>query len=409
MAAASIITGSEEAERAHPDRAERHDLAVARHPPEGEEDAQQEGHRDRDGQDRGQQIEEDAEDRGEVRAAGHQHREETRDLVDEEDEGEDQQPDRGGGQHLADDVAVEETRPRSHEVLEHGHRAHRSTRPRERPVGAAARFRRTRHLRYRHRSAMDRVTCYAPGSTSNVGPGFDCLGIAIAGIGDRVVAMRTVGAGVRVLSVSDPRIPCDPGRNTAALAAADVLRRAGAAGVGLELRVEKGLPLSGGLGGSAASAVAGAFAANVLLGGPLGARGPPALGPRGRGRGRRPPPRQRGALAPGRGGPRPRRRAAALRPAHRPPVAAPRLRDPGLRRRDRAGPRGSPRERLPRRRGGAGLGPGRPGARPRARGRQPPPRGDGGPGGRARADPAVPGVRRGRARRRSRAAPSASR
>ena len=117
---------------------------------------------------------------------------------------------------------------------------------------------------------MDRVTCYAPGSTSNVGPGFDCLGIAIAGIGDRVVAVRADGAGVRVLSVSDPRIPCDPGRNTAALAAADVLRRAGAAGVGLELRVEKGLPLSGGLGGSAASAVAGAFAANALLGGPLG-------------------------------------------------------------------------------------------------------------------------------------------
>ncbi len=74
-----------------------------------------------------------------------------------------------------------------------------------------------------------------------------------------------------VLAVSDPRIPCDPARNTAALAAAEVLRRARGAGVGLELRVEKGLPLSGGLGGSAASAVAGAFAANALLGRPLDA------------------------------------------------------------------------------------------------------------------------------------------
>jgi homoserine kinase len=117
---------------------------------------------------------------------------------------------------------------------------------------------------------MDRVTCYAPGSTSNVGPGFDCLGIAVAGIGDRVVAVRSGHAGVRVLSVSDPRIPLEPGGNTAALAASDVLRRAGAPSVGLELRVEKGLPLSGGLGGSAASAVAGAFAANVILEGPLG-------------------------------------------------------------------------------------------------------------------------------------------
>jgi homoserine kinase len=117
---------------------------------------------------------------------------------------------------------------------------------------------------------MDRATCYAPGSTSNVGPGFDCLGIAVTGMGDRVEAVRARAPGVRVLSVSDPRVPCDPGRNTAALAAAEVLRRAGAAAeIGLDLRVEKGLPLSGGLGGSAASAVAGAFAANALLGRPL--------------------------------------------------------------------------------------------------------------------------------------------
>jgi homoserine kinase len=116
---------------------------------------------------------------------------------------------------------------------------------------------------------MDRATCYAPGSTSNVGPGFDCLGIAIAGAGDRVSAERAGPRGVRVLAVSDPRVPADPARNTAALAAAEVLRAAGA-DIGVELRVEKGLPLAGGLGGSAASAVAGAVAANALLGRPLG-------------------------------------------------------------------------------------------------------------------------------------------
>jgi homoserine kinase len=112
---------------------------------------------------------------------------------------------------------------------------------------------------------MERVTAYSPGSTSNVGPGFDCLGIAIAGLGDRVVASLAERPGVRVTSVSDPRIPTDPARNTAALAAAEVLRRAGAGGGGLELAIEKGLPLAGGLGGSAASAVAGALAADALL------------------------------------------------------------------------------------------------------------------------------------------------
>jgi homoserine kinase len=112
---------------------------------------------------------------------------------------------------------------------------------------------------------MDRVTAYAPGSTSNLGPGFDCLGIAVAGAGDRVKASRVAGKGVRVVSVSDRRVPLEPERNTAALAAAAVLRRAGGRAWGLELAVDKGLPLAGGLGGSAASAVAGAVAADALV------------------------------------------------------------------------------------------------------------------------------------------------
>jgi len=117
---------------------------------------------------------------------------------------------------------------------------------------------------------MDRAHAYAPGSTSNLGPGFDCLGVAVGGLGDRVVAERADRLGVRVRSVSDPRIPLEAGRNTGALAAAAVLRRAGALDLGVELEVEKGLPLAGGLGGSAASAVAGAVAVNALLGTPLG-------------------------------------------------------------------------------------------------------------------------------------------
>ena len=115
---------------------------------------------------------------------------------------------------------------------------------------------------------MDHATAYAPGSTSNVGPGFDCLGIAITGLGDRVTARRTGAPGVRVRSVSDPRIPTDAKRNTAALAAAEVLQRARSE-MGLDLEIEKGLPLSGGLGGSAASAVGGAVAVSALLDDPL--------------------------------------------------------------------------------------------------------------------------------------------
>ena len=117
-------------------------------------------------------------------------------------------------------------------------------------------------------TAPGRAIAYAPGSTSNLGPGFDCLGVAFTGKGDRVRAEVVSTPGVRVVSVSDPRIPTDAARNTAAIAAAAVLRRVGS-GQGLDLTLEKGLPLSGGMGGSAASAVAGALAADAALGAAL--------------------------------------------------------------------------------------------------------------------------------------------
>ena len=113
---------------------------------------------------------------------------------------------------------------------------------------------------------MGSVAVYAPGTASNIGPGFDCFGIAFTGLGDTVRAARTNGPGVRVVAVSDERIPTDPLRNTAALGAAAVIKRAGLEReAGLELHVEKGLPLAAGMGGSAASAVAGALAAHELL------------------------------------------------------------------------------------------------------------------------------------------------
>ena len=114
-----------------------------------------------------------------------------------------------------------------------------------------------------------RTTAYAPGSVSNVGPGFDCFGIAVAGRGDRVSVQPSSVRGLRVIGVSDPRLPGDPKRNTATLAAAAVLRRAGldpaTLDPGLDFTIDKGLPLAGGLGGSAASAIAGAVAVDSAM------------------------------------------------------------------------------------------------------------------------------------------------
>ncbi|MGN6391417.1 MAG: homoserine kinase [Gemmatimonadales bacterium] len=116
------------------------------------------------------------------------------------------------------------------------------------------------------------ATAFAPGGVGNVGPGLDILGLAVAGAGDEVRAEWTSTPGIQVLESGHPSLASDPTRHTSALAARAVLTAAGerlGRGRGIALRVRKGLPLSGGQGGSAASAVAGAVAANALLGLPL--------------------------------------------------------------------------------------------------------------------------------------------
>ena len=114
------------------------------------------------------------------------------------------------------------------------------------------------------------VRVFAPASVSNLGCGFDIFGMALERPGDEVVVRAASGAGIVSVSVSGDagRVPTDPARNAAALAVEGVLDRLGsAAGVAIEVR--KGIPMASGLGGSAASAVAGAVAADALLGGDL--------------------------------------------------------------------------------------------------------------------------------------------
>ncbi len=115
------------------------------------------------------------------------------------------------------------------------------------------------------------VTAFAPGGIGNIGPGLDILGLAVAGLGDEVRAEWMDRPGLRVLDAGHRDLPSDAHRHTAGLAGLAVMAAAGSdlgdRGIGLSVR--KGLPLCGGQGGSAASAVAGAVAVNALLGAPL--------------------------------------------------------------------------------------------------------------------------------------------
>ena len=119
-----------------------------------------------------------------------------------------------------------------------------------------------------------RVRAVAPASIGNLGPGLDVLGCAVTGTGDTVVAEWCDDAGIVVRDPGHAELPTDPALHSSAIAASAVLRQALGGGMrppasGVALTVTKGLPLAAGQGGSAASAVAGAVAANALCGSPL--------------------------------------------------------------------------------------------------------------------------------------------
>ena len=120
---------------------------------------------------------------------------------------------------------------------------------------------------------MSGRTAFAPATIGNVGPGFDVLGLAVDGIGDRVtVELSDVIEGDHVMEVTGrdaELVPREADRNAAAIAARAMLDKLGIES-GLSLYLEKGLPLAGGLGGSAASAVAGALAAWLAATSPPG-------------------------------------------------------------------------------------------------------------------------------------------
>ncbi|MFM2287824.1 MAG: Homoserine kinase, partial [Pseudomonadota bacterium] len=118
-------------------------------------------------------------------------------------------------------------------------------------------------------STRTTATAFAPASVANVAIGFDILGFSVGAIGDRATVRRAARPGVTIKSiggvVSD--LPLEPAKNTAGRALEAMLEALGLP-FGFELELDKGIPLSSGLGGSAASAVAAVVAANAVLDAP---------------------------------------------------------------------------------------------------------------------------------------------
>jgi len=113
------------------------------------------------------------------------------------------------------------------------------------------------------------VTVRVPGSTSNLGAGFDCVGVAI----DRWLTLtaRVLPASGAAVAIerrgSLTAVTVPPGQDLCCrgfLRACDASGRGAPSGV--VLQAESSVPVARGLGSSAAATVAGAVAANALLG-----------------------------------------------------------------------------------------------------------------------------------------------
>ncbi len=117
-----------------------------------------------------------------------------------------------------------------------------------------------------------KATAFAPGSVGNVAVGFDMLGHALEGPGDRATVTLNQTGQVRITAIRGVAmdLPLDPQQNTAGRALTAMLAHI-PKGLGFDVELEKGIALGSGMGGSAASAVAALVAANAALRKPLGA------------------------------------------------------------------------------------------------------------------------------------------
>lgn len=113
------------------------------------------------------------------------------------------------------------------------------------------------------------VKVYAPASISNLGAGFDVIGIAIDKPGDYVTASRTIDPGVRFsVDKTNDDLPINVHDNVA-LHVASLMMEELKPSFGIKMILHKRMPVGSGLGSSAASSVASVFAMNALLQKPL--------------------------------------------------------------------------------------------------------------------------------------------
>ena len=109
-----------------------------------------------------------------------------------------------------------------------------------------------------------KVTVRVPATTANLGPGFDSFGLALTLYND--ISLEETESGLEFIGC-----PADyaNGDNLIFVAYKAAMDAMGIPVKGLKVTIDSNIPISRGLGSSAALLTAGAMGANALLGSPL--------------------------------------------------------------------------------------------------------------------------------------------
>lgn len=109
------------------------------------------------------------------------------------------------------------------------------------------------------------VTVTIPATMANLGPGFDCLGLALGMYNE--VTLEIVSNGLMIAIEGEGSGTLSQREDNLVVAAAEVVfRRTGYAPPGLRVHLRNGIPVGSGLGSSAAATLGGMVAANLLSG-----------------------------------------------------------------------------------------------------------------------------------------------
>lgn len=116
---------------------------------------------------------------------------------------------------------------------------------------------------------MPQITVTIPATSANLGPGFDCLGLAL-GLYNHVTftAVSQPGLTIEGTGLDAEKVPTDE-TNLVYKSACNIFDRLGERPSGLHIQQENNIPVGSGLGSSSTAVLAGLVGANALVNGNL--------------------------------------------------------------------------------------------------------------------------------------------